>query len=157
VTEIVMRKVLARDLPALTPVLAAVDEAASQDLAHVPGAQDVLVNAKMKRSPAQLVHLRKMWALAQKLSEACDALHDKDEAMEFMLIGCKHVRWITNPTTGNVWPMAKSISELDGDQFDRLYKRALYFICTEVVPRLDESALRAEIEQMVAPRIWEPA
>ena len=152
-----MRKVLARDLPPLTPVLAAVDEAASQDLGHVPSDHDVLINAKMKRSPQQLVQLRKMWALAQKLSEACDALHDKDEAMDFILIGSKHVRWVANPTTGNVWPMAKSISELDGDQFARLYKRAMYFVCAKVVPGLDESALRSEIEQMVAPRIWEPA
>jgi hypothetical protein len=154
VTEIAMRKVLARDVPPLTQVLAAVDDASSQDLALVPGGKDVLVKTKVDRN---MVQFRRLWVLAQKLSEACSFLHDKDEAMDFILIGCKHVRWVANPKTGLVFPVAKSISDLDGDRFARLYKRALYFICSEVVPGLDESALRAEIEQMVAPRIWEAA
>ncbi|MGH6725118.1 MAG: hypothetical protein ACREB8_01065, partial [Pseudolabrys sp.] len=102
-----------------------------------------------------MVQFRKLWALAQKLSEACDFIHDKDEGMDFILIGCKHVRWVANPRTGLTFPVAKSISgsALDGDKFTRLYKRALWFICTEVLPGIDESALRDEIEQMCAPRI----
>ena len=155
-TEIAMRKVLARDVPPLTPILAAVDDAAAEDLAHVPHGKDVLIGVKVERN---MVQFRKLWALAQKLSEACDFLHDKDEAMDFILIGCKHVRWVANPRTGLVFPVAKSISgpALEGDKFTRLYKRALWFICNEVLPGLDEGALRDEIEKMVAPRIMEAA
>ncbi|MGH7935712.1 MAG: hypothetical protein ACREF8_01725, partial [Chthoniobacterales bacterium] len=61
--EIAMRKMLAHDVPPLTPVLAAVDDAAAEDLAHVPQGKDVLIGVKVERN---MVQFRKLWALAQK-------------------------------------------------------------------------------------------
>lgn len=143
-----MRKVLARDVPSGTPVLVATDEIAAEELGLLPSGKDLLVSAKSPRNPRQ--H-RLAWALAQKLSESCDFLHDREDAMDYLKIRCRHVKWISNPKTGNVFPVPKSIAyaSLDQAAFNRLLRRMIYVICTEIVPGLPESDLRAEIEAMV--------
>ena len=142
-----MRKVLARDVSPSTPVLAAVDEIAGDEFGLLPYGKDVLITAKSPRNQRQ--H-RLAWALAQKLSEACDFLHGAEDAMDYLKICCRHVKWITNPNTGTVFPVPKSISfaSLDQAAFNRLFKRMVYVTCTEIVPGLPDNDLRDEIEKM---------
>lgn len=131
--------------------LVPVNEMASDDLTLVPADQDVFVTVRSRRSPAQ--H-RMAWALAQKLAEACDFLHDREEAMEYLKMKCRHVRWVIEPARGRrperTYMMPKSIAwaSLTQERFSRLFNRMIFVVCSDVLPDLKESDLRKEIEAM---------
>lgn len=98
------------------------------------------------------------WALAQKVSEACDWLDDKDDAMEFILIEAKHTRKIYDRIRGIAHLRAKhtNFGAMDGSEYTRLFNRMKYVIMTVIVPNIEWSALVAEIEAMIGPDL-EPA
>lgn len=130
--------------------LVPVDEISSDALMHVPGGKEVLVTVRAPRNPRQ--H-RLAWALAQKVSEACDWLPDAESAMDWLKIRCRHVRIVHNPATGHSFIVPKSIAfaSLNQQSFSRLLNRMVYVICSEIVPGLSEADLRSEIEAMVNP------
>lgn len=139
-TEIVMRKRGRR----LEPV----DPMSEEDMDHLPADRDLLVSAK---APRNLRQHRLAWALAQKLAEACDYLHDREDAMDYLKIRAKHVRMIAEPS-GKVHLIPRSIAfgSVDQVKFSRLFNRMVWVVCNEILPGLDEGALRAEIEAMVS-------
>lgn len=141
-TEMMMRKVNGR--------LETVDAVSADEFSRVSATKELLVTIKAPRNPRQ--H-RLAWALAQKIAEACDFLFDADDAMNWLKIKARHVRMIHDPRTGQVAIVPKSIAFASADQatFSRIFNRMVYVTCTEIIPGLDESALRAEIEAMVAP------
>lgn len=134
-----MRRSGARLLP--------VDEHSAEDLIRVPADRDVLVKIVSQRN---MKLLRFLWALAGKVADACDWLHDKDDAMDELKIRARHVKYLVNPTTGEVRIVPKSLSKIDGAALNRLANRMVYVVCRDIVPGLDESALRAEIVSMIA-------
>lgn len=139
-TEIAMRREGNR--------LAPVDQIAADELGHVQIGKDVMVTV---RAPRNIRQHRLAWALAQKISEACDWLHDREDAMDWLKIKSRHVKLLHNPVTGSVAVIPKSIAfaSLDQAAFSRLLNRMIYVICSEIVPGLDENALRQEIMAMV--------
>lgn len=137
--EIAMRRSGARLMP--------VDDHSAEDLIRVPADRDVLVKIVSQRN---MKLLRFLWALAGKVADACDWLHDKDDAMDELKIRARHVKYLVNPTTGEVRIVPKSLSKIDGAALNRLANRMVYVICRDIVPGLDESALRAEIVSMIA-------
>lgn len=140
-TEIVMRKKGGR----LEPV----DQVSADDLASIPNDKDLLVTVK---SPKNLKQLRFIWALAQKIADALDG-YDKDTAMDLLCEQSRHVKIVFHPVTGRAFVTRKSLSNLDGAALSRLINRMVYVACFEIVPGLDEGALRDEIEAMVAPSL----
>lgn len=137
--EIAMRRSGARLLP--------VDDHSAEDLIRVPADRDVLVKIVSQRN---MKLLRFLWALAGKVADACDWLHDKDDAMDELKIRARHVKYLVNPTTGEVRIVPKSLTKMDGAALNRLANRMVHVICRDIVPGLDESALRAEIVSMIA-------
>lgn len=139
-TELIMRRVGNR--------LAANCPMSEDDLAHVPTGKDLIVTVKAPRNPRQ--H-RLAWALANKLSDCCDFLPDAESAMDYLKIKARHVKIVHDPRTGNAYIVPKSIAFASVDQtaFSRLFNRMVWVVCNEIVPGLDESALRNEIEAMV--------
>lgn len=128
--------------------LVAVDEMAADALTHIPADQIVMVTAKARRNPKQ--H-RLAWALAQKLADACDWLHDAEDAMDWMKVRCRHVKMIQRPGSDEVVFVPKSIAfaSLDQARFARLLKRMIFIICSEVLPGVKERTLHDEILKMV--------
>lgn len=121
------------------------------DVANIKEGVDVKVVATTPRSIRQL---KFAWALAKKIADACDWLHDKDDAMYAMLVGAKHCRWLTYPDGKSVLrALPTNFGAMDGTLYSRLLNRMIYVAVTEIVPGMDESALKAEIEAM----IFEPA
>lgn len=139
-TEIIMRKVKGK----LEPMT----EMAADDLVHVPADVDLFVTVRTRRNPNQ--H-KLFWALCQKLSDNCDFLHDTEDAATYLKFKCRHVHVIVNNKTGESIVVPKSISyaSMPQAQFDRFFKRAVYVICTEIIPGLSQEALQAEILEMV--------
>lgn len=129
--------------------LAPIDPISAEELLTVPADRDVLVVVKQPRNVRQ--H-RLAWALAEKIHEACDWLKDREDAMDFLKIKARHVKYITDPRTGKIEIIPKSIAfaSLSQDAFDRVFRRMVYVTCAEIVPGLEEEKLRAEIMNMVA-------
>jgi hypothetical protein len=137
--EIAMQRSGARLVP--------VDQFSTEDLLRIPPDRDVLVRVS---SPRNMKLMRFMWALADKVADACDGLHDKDDAMDMLKIKARHVKYIADPRTGAMQIVPKSLAKTDGAALSRLANRMVYIVCSEIVPSLDESALRAEILAMIA-------
>lgn len=139
-TEIPMK----RDGSHLVPA----DAVAAEMLAEVPANTGVMVTVKV---PRNLRQFRLAWALADIISKSVDWLPDRETAMDWLKIKSRHVRMITDPRSGNVAIVPKSIAfaSLDQAGFARLLNRMIYVTTTEIIPGLEESSLRAELESIV--------
>jgi hypothetical protein len=128
--------------------LVPVDEMSAEELARLPLRTQVLVKVTQ---PRNLPQHRLAWALATKVAEACDWLHDREDAMDWLKIKARHVRYIHDHHNGETTIVPKSIrfAALDQQGFDRVFKRMVFVTVSEIIPGLDEDALRAEIESMV--------
>jgi hypothetical protein len=128
--------------------LVPVDPMSSEMLAQIPTNVDLLVTAHQPRNVKQW---GLAWALATKVAEAADWLHDKDDAMEWMLIKARHVRMIHDTRNNEMQIRADSIrwASVKQEQFTRIFNRMIYVVITEILPGIEESALRSEIENMV--------
>ncbi len=129
--------------------LVPVDEIAADKLrlAAKDGA-DVMVEVRSRRNPKQ--H-RFAWALAEKVAQSCEHIHDREDAMDMLKIAARHVRWVTDWRTGEMHPVPKSIAfaSCPQAQFSRLMDRFVHIIVRDILPGIAEAELRAEIEAMV--------
>lgn len=125
-----------------------VDDVSLDEMMKVPGEKTSLVSAKAPRNPR---HHALAWALATKLAEACDWLHDAEDAMTYLKVRARHVIWVTNPLTGEAIARPKSIAfgSLDQVHFARVFDRFVWIITRELLPGIEEGTLRAEILKMV--------
>ena len=133
--------------------LHAVDEVSAAQLRAAAGeGRDVMVVVRSRRNPDQ--H-RFAWALAAKLAEAC-GFFDAEDAMDFLKIKARHVRYVTDPRTGEIHLVPKSINFASCTQaeFSRLINRMVWLVCSEILPGITEEELRAEVEAMVAPNTY---
>lgn len=129
--------------------LSPINQLAEDELQSIPTDKDLLVTVK---TPRNIKQFNLGWALAQKVADCCDWLHDKQDAMDWMLIQARHVKYLTNPKTGKVEIIPKSIAlaSMKQDQFDRLFKRLTYIVLTEIMPGVDDTTLHAELLEMVS-------
>ena len=79
--------------------LVPVDEIGADDLVRVPANRDVLVKITSHRN---MKLFRLLWVLVSKVADACDHLHDREDAMDELKIRVRYVKYITNPMTGEV-------------------------------------------------------
>jgi hypothetical protein len=139
-TEIAMR----REGSHLVPV----DEVSADQICQIPTTKSLLVEVKTPRNVRQF---RLAWALAQVVGEAVDFLHDREDSMSWLKIKARHVTMLQNPRTKQVAIIPKSIAfaSLSQDAFNRIFNRMVWVVCNEIIPGLQEGALRAELEAMV--------
>lgn len=151
-TELVMRKRAGRagevGLFVDSPVF-------EDDFGHIKIDAEVNVKATTPRSLRQI---KFAWALATKIAEACDWLDTKEDAMDFMLIEARHYRRIFDPlrNVAVLRPKPTNFGAMDGTEYTRLLKRLVHVATTVIVPGLDDTALRSEIEAMTGPDIEPP-
>lgn len=128
--------------------LAPVDPLSDEELQNIPIGKDLLVTVK---SPRNVRQFRLAWALAKKVSDACDFLPDSETAMDWLKIKARHVKMLQDPRTQQVAIIPKSIAfaSLSQDAFKRVFDRMVYVVCSDIIPGLKESDLRREIEKMV--------
>lgn len=129
--------------------LVPVDEIAADELRlAAKDGSDVMVEVRTRRSIRQ--H-RYAWALAQKVADSCEHVHDRADAMEMLKIAARHVRWVVDWRTGEMHAIPKSIAfaSCTQAQFSRLMDRFVFIVLRDILPGVEESTLRAEIEAMV--------
>jgi hypothetical protein len=128
--------------------LVPIDQIAADMLGEVPTSTGVMVTIKV---PRNLRQFRLAWALADIVSKSCDWLADRESAMDWLKIKSRHVRMIQDPLRGTIAIVPKSISfaSLDQAGFARVLNRMIYITTTEIIPGLEEGALRAELEAIV--------
>lgn len=128
--------------------LVPIDQVAADMLAEVPSGTGVMVTVKV---PRNLRQFRLAWALADIVAKSCDWLTDRESAMDWLKIKARHVRMIHDPLRNVTAIVPKSISfaALDQTGFARVLNRMIYVTTTEIIPGLEESSLRAELESIV--------
>lgn len=138
--ELAMR----RDGNRLVPV----DPISDEEVQRIPLQKELLVSIK---TPRNLRQFRLAWALAKKVSDACDWLPDSETAMEWLKLKARHVKLIQDPRTDLVAIVPKSIAfaSLSQDAFKRVLDRMIWVTVNEIIPGLAETDLRRELEEMV--------
>jgi len=128
------------------------------DLASIKMNTDVTVTATQSRSIKQM---RLAWALAKKIADS-GVLGDCDQrdAMNYLLLKARHVRYVTNTHRGGTetTPIVKSIrfASMDQTAFQRLMNRMLYIVDTEILPDMPEGSLRDDVERMAGVSVSAP-
>lgn len=148
-TELVMRK---RQGRAGEMGLFVESEVFEDDFGHIKIGAEVNVKATTPRSLRQI---KFAWALATKIAEACPWVESKEDCMDFMLIEAKHFRRIYDPLRGIaiLKPKPTNFGAMDGTEYTRLLRRITHVAVTIMVPGMDDSALKAEIEAMIGPEM----
>ena len=146
VVEIAMKKMVSTRVGQIG--LFPTTEMGDEDLQGLPRDKELLVTA---RSPRNTKQFKLAWALAKKVSDACDFLQDSETAMDWLKIKARHVKMIQDPRTGIVSIIPKSIAfaSLSQDAFKRVLDRMIFVTVSEIIPGLDEGKLRAELLEMV--------
>ncbi len=121
-------------------------EMADEDMSLIGMGNDVTVTVVSKAAET----IRKfMWALATVVGRSVEGCHDKDDGMELLCVKCRHMTHKLDPVTGKMEIRRKSTLRIGGEVQLRLLKRMIYVTETEIIPGIDSSALRAELEKMV--------
>lgn len=128
--------------------LVPVDKRADEIIVALKEGRQVLVNV---HAPRNIRHHNKAWALAAIIGENADELQDADDAMDWLKIKARHVKWIVDPSTGSTLIVPKSIAfaSLDQVHFSRLFDRFLYIVTTEIIPGLEEASLKKRIDEII--------
>lgn len=137
--ELVMQRQGSRLVP--------VNEMFAEDLARLPLNADLTVKVTSKKN--MRLH-RLLWALAAKVADASDQFHDREDAMDELKIRARYFKLTVSPISGEARITPKSLTKLDGTGLQRLADRMIYVICRDILPGLEESKLKAEVERMVA-------
>lgn len=124
------------------------DSVSAEMMGEIPLNTGLMVSVKV---PRNLRQFRLAWALADIVSKSCDYLPDRETAMDWLKIKSRHVRMIHDPRSGNVVIVPKSIAfaSLSQAGFARVLNRMIFVTTTDIIPGMEESALRAELESIV--------
>lgn len=124
-----------------------------EDFSNIKMGTEVQVKATQPRS---LKQHKFAWALATKLAELCshgDEQLTKDDIMDMLLVEAKHYRKVWDPLRKKVElkPKPTNFGAMDGVAYTRLLNRIKYVAVTHLIPGLDPSKLKEEVEAMLAP------
>lgn len=123
--------------------LFAVDQSADEDMARIGTGETAWAEIT---TPENLKLLRLLWAIAQKLADGGLYL-DKDEAMEDLKIRAKFARFGVDKDKIIIVP--RSLSRQSRDVLGRLCDRFVYIVCSDLLPHMEPSHFKQEIEEMV--------
>jgi hypothetical protein len=124
------------------------DSVSAEMMAEIPLNTGLMVEVRV---PRNLRQFRLAWALASIVSKSVDYLPDRETAMDWLKIKARHVRMIIDPKTGEIAIIPKSIAyaSLEQTAFARVLNRMVYVTITDIIPGMQESELRAELEKIV--------
>lgn len=112
------------------------------------GPQGCAVEIKL---PRNLAHHRKYWALVDLIFQNQSRYQSRDELSDAIKVMIGHALTVTMKS-GATFQIPKSIAfhKMDQAEFDGFYNRVIRLVCEEIVPNIDESALRNELLEFAA-------
>lgn len=121
---------------------------AEEDLRRIPEGKEAVITGGTRRNPAQ--H-NLAWALASVVAECVDGCLDADDGMDLLCLKARHCEWLLHPATGKLAYRRKSVAfaAMDQQSFDALFKRFVHVIVTEIVPGLEDSAMKTRLCELV--------
>lgn len=119
---------------------------AAEDFQIISSGSDVF--AKLS-TPRNLQMLKYLWALATKVAESRDDILDKEDAMSILKRKAKFVKFALNPKTDEMELREKSLARLNNEAMQRLANRMVFITCSDIIPGIEEAALRDELLKMV--------
>lgn len=120
------------------------NELAEEDLKRLSPDRGTIVEATQPATADQRAFI---WALAAKVADIVDGLHDKEDGMEWLCVRARHYRVIGHPIEGHVWYTRKSI-RVSRAEMSRLIDRMIHVVVTDLIPDMPEGNLRRDIEAM---------
>ncbi len=135
-------------LASIPGFLVPADDAALEIMGAIKEGHEVLT---WVHTPRNVRQHRLAWALADILAEARDDMLDRDHAVWQLKMAAKHYTLWLDATAGQVKPVVKSIAfaSLDQVHFDRIFNRFIHVIVTDLVPGIEEEALRKRVLELV--------
>lgn len=126
------------------------DPFAEEFMAKLKDEREVLLSARRPRSVQQHKFL---FALLRKITENTDRWADEETLLDDLKLATGLFETRISAITGLPYPVPASISfaAMDGDRFDKWFRKAIDVLAREVLHVLPE-ALRAEIEDMLGDR-----
>jgi len=124
--------------------LFAVDQVADDEIKRMPNDEAPLW-AEIT-TPQNIKLLRLLWAVAQKLADG-GLYQDKDEAMIDLKIRARHAQFAVEK--GRTVIVPRTLSRMGRAALSRLADRFIFIVCQDLLPGMEESAFRAELEEML--------
>lgn len=121
-------------------------EIASDDISTIADQADCLCKIS---SPKNLALLAKLWCIADVVAKSHDHLYDKEDAMDYLKKKARFVKTKIDPTSGEVELVGKSLARCSNETLSRLANRMVHIVCTEIIPGMEPTALRQQLEDMV--------
>lgn len=103
------------------------------------------------RLPRNLAHHRKYWALVNLIYQNQSRYRSNDELSDAIKVMIGHAQTVTMKN-GATFQIPKSIAfhKMDQADFDDFYNRVIKLVCEEIIPGMDEGALRGELLEFAA-------
>jgi len=148
--EITMRKVKAGSVGRESFVLVPIDQIGAEDFGKLSTKKELFVTA---RSTVNMAKHRLLQATIQLCTEAHPTFKDREEMLDDICIGIRHVKTSFNPRTGQAIIFRKSTSPLGftGEAYDRFFDRVWWYVTDKLLPEIPEGDLKREIEERTSP------
>ena len=129
--------------------LEAVDEAGADVLRRIKASEVVRVEVT---KPRNLSFHRRFFALLTIVWQTCGDWPSVEDLLIELKVRIGHVREVVIRDSGEVVKVPESISfsAMDETAFWQFYEKCVQVICTDMVPGLDDAALREEVLRAVA-------
>ena len=138
-----MRAVFAKGLTGLQPA----DDAATAFVGRLKRGELVAVTVTR---PRNLAHHRKFWKLMEIVAHNQEHYKSAEEVCAAFKVAIGHCDFVQTKHGLIGIPRSISFARMNQAAFDVFYDKAIEYLTTEVVPGLDQDALRAEVEEMLA-------
>lgn len=109
-----------------------------------------VVKVKITR-PRNVMHHRKFYALMNLIFKNQEHYETLDDLVNIIKIATGHCH-VYRKKNGDALPVPRSIAfhNMDQTQFDDFYAKVIRLVRENIIPGLDDAALRSEIEDLVA-------
>ncbi len=133
-----MKVLLQKALNSLRPA----DETAEDALRGIKNGEVVSVDI---RRPRNLDHHRKFFAMLKIVFDNQDYYQSLDDLRAVCLCEIGHCITVQRPTGYIKYPKSISFANMDQIQFNELYDKAVTWVCSVVIPGLNERDLSEEV------------
>lgn len=136
--------------------LAAGDEPATKLLQRWKLGEERVADVRKERLNKNLA---RWFVLCRMVYENSDMFASEKVVHQHLKVKAGHAIAVTNKATGETWlyPDSISFARLDEDEFQAVWQRAVAYVCSDIIPGLEEQAVQDEVYRLVGASTWRAA